>query len=213
MKLPWGGHKERGNGKAPGPAAYTPPSEDRDLAHLRPGDVISIWGDEDHVVTCVFDCAEGIGARRYTWTWSFLDDGSLIEHSADGQWHYSEHQIVPQGSALYSDLVGPGGLLEQFEARVRNDTVADDPVFVMLKERRYRVTSTGVVEATRRGDPPGLAPWTQLVSNPEENAYFSLVAADDETQGVLGLWTSHVCLSYGRPFEQSDITAIYRRGP
>jgi len=93
---------------------------------------------------------------------------------------------------------------------VRNDTVADDPVFIMLKDRRYRVTSTGTVAATRRGDPPGLAPWTQLLGNPEENVYFSLVAADDETQGVLGLWTSHVCLSYGRPLEESDITGIYR---
>jgi len=93
MKLPWGTHDDKGNGKAPEP--YTPSTEDHDLAHLRPGDGISIWGDEDHVVTCVFDCAEGIGARRYTWTWAFLDDGSIVEHSADGQWRYTEHQVLP----------------------------------------------------------------------------------------------------------------------
>lgn len=206
MKLPWDKHE--GNGKAPEP--YTPSTEDHDLGKLQPGDALALWGEGDKVVTCVFSCAEGIGARRYTWLWAFLDDGSLVEHSADGQWRYTEHQVVPQGSALYSDLVGPGGLLEQFEARVRNDTVGDDPVFVTLKDRRYRVTSTGTVEATRRGPAPGLGPWTQLLSNPDENVYFSLVAADDETQGALGLWTSHVCLSFGRPFEESDITGIYR---
>ena len=58
----------------------------------------------------------------------------------------------------------------------------------------------------------GVSGWDEARSRPEENVYFSLVAADDESQGVLGLWTSHVCLSYGRPFAESDITAIYRRG-
>ena len=47
-------------------------------------------------------------------------------------------------------------------------------VCALLKERRYRVTSTGKVEATRHGDVPGLAPWTQLLGNPEENVYFNI---------------------------------------
>jgi len=209
MKMPWDRNKERGNGKAP--EGYIPSTEDHDLATLRPGDAISVWGEGDLVVKSVFACAEGIGARRYTWTWMFLDDGSLVEHSADGQWRYTEHQIVPQGSALFSDLVGPGGLLEQFEARVRNDTVGDDPVFITLKERRYRVTSTGTVEATRLGEAPGLGPWVQLVSNPDDNVYFSLVAAHDEAQVEVGIWTTHVCLSFGRPLADSDLTRVYRK--
>jgi hypothetical protein len=207
MKLPWDN-----NARQNGPQRAGDPLDDQSFAGVEPGDAVSVWGEGNRLVTCVFDCAEGIGERGYRWRWVFLDDGSLVEQSADGRWRYTEHEVVPQGSALYSDLVGPGGLLEQFEARVRNDTVGDDPVFIELRGRRHRVTSTGTVGATRRGEAPRLSPWQQFVPNPEENVYFSLVAADDESQGVLGLWTSHVCLSFGRPLAESDVDAIYRRG-
>ena len=208
MKLPWDKSEHKN-----GPPADAPAEDgEHSFATLQPGDAISFWGEGDKVVTCVFDCREGIGERSYTWRWIFLDDGSLLEHSPDGRWRYAEHQIIPQGSSLFSDLVGPGGMLEVFEARVRNDTVGDDPVFVELRERRYRVTSTGTVEAQRRGSAPGLGPWTQLLTNAEENIYFSLVAADDEENGVLGLWTSHVCLSFGKPVTDTDVTGIYPRG-
>ena len=209
MKLPWDKADPHRNG-ATDPSALAG-ADEHSLAGLEPGDAISFWGEGDRIVTCVFECREGIGARSYTWRWMFLDDGSLVEHSGDGQWRYTEHQIVPQGTALYSDLVGPGGLLEQFEARVRNDTVGDEPVLTTLRDRHYRITSTGAVEAKRHGPPPGLSPWAQLLDNPQENVYFSLVAADDETQGVLGIWTSHVCLSFGRPIAETDVDGIYRR--
>jgi hypothetical protein len=107
--------------------------------------------------------------------------------------------------------VKSGGLLEQFEARVRNDSVGDNPVFVELRGRRYRATSTGTAEVKRRGEAPRLAPWDQFVADPNENVYFSLVAADDEAQGVLGIWTSHVCLSFGRPIAETDVDGVYRR--
>lgn len=212
MKLPWDRDGARRNGHSDDTdLSQTDPTDDRSFAGLLPGDAISFWGEGNRLVTCVYDCSEGIGERRYAWRWLFLDDGSLVEHSADGRWRYTEHEIVPQGSALFTDLVGKGGALEQFEARVRNDSVGDDPVMLDLRARRYRVTSTGTVAVTRHGDPPRLAPWTQLLKNPEENVYFSFVAADDETQGVLGLWTSHVCLSFGRPVSDTDVDGIYRR--
>ncbi|MGH2353400.1 MAG: hypothetical protein ACRDI2_01950 [Chloroflexota bacterium] len=212
MKLPWDKSVGRRNGSSGlSSLPRADPLDDQSFADLEPGDAISFWGEGNRLVTCVFDCAEGIGERRYTWRWLFLDDGSLIEHSADGRWRYTEHEIVPQGSALFSDLVGSGGLLEQFEARVRNDSVGDDPVFTELRSRRYRVTATGTVEVTRHGDPPRLAPWGQFVKSQEENIYFSLVAVDDETEGVLGLWTSHVCLSFGKPVGETDVDGIYRR--
>ena len=81
-----------------------------------------------------------------------------MESSADGWWRYAEHEILPQGSGRYAALVGRGGALEQFETRVRNDTVHDDPVLVELQGRRYRVTSTGTVEIARHGEPPASPP-------------------------------------------------------
>ncbi|HEV2121661.1 MAG TPA: hypothetical protein VGW38_02665 [Chloroflexota bacterium] len=211
MKLPWDRDDKAGRRNGPPGAADLRSPDPHDLGSLEPGDAVTFWGDGNKIVRTVIDCAEGIGARRYTWRWYFLDDGSLVEHSADGQWRYTEHEIVPQGSALFSEFVGTGGFLEQFEARVRSDTVGDNPVVVELRGRNYRITSTGIADINRRGDPPRLSPWAHLVQNPEENIYFSLVAIDDETQGVLGLWTSHVCLSFGSPISETDIDGIYRR--
>jgi len=73
-----------------------------------------------------------------------VDDGSIVEASLDGQWRYAKHEIVPQGSALFSDLVGSQGLLAQFEARVRDDSVAG--------ERGWSVTPVTPVTTT---GPPG----------------------------------------------------------
>lgn len=215
MRPPRDGDAKRRNGRSPD--RTLPPTgpggrlDEPDLATVSPGDAISFWGEGNRLVTCVFDCAEGIGERRYTWRWLFLDDGSLVESSPDGWWRYGEHEIVPQGSPRYAALVGSGGLLERFETRVRNDTVHDDPVTVELQGRRYRVTSTGTAEVTRHGEAPRLLPWQQFVADPADNVYFALVAEEDEGAGVLGLWTSHVCLSFGRPVSQTDVDGIYHR--
>jgi hypothetical protein len=213
MKLPWGNQPARRNGQSqpgalPGDDART---GEPDISCVAPGDAISFWGEGNRLVSCVFDCSEGIGDRQYSWRWIFLDDGSLVEDSADGWWRYAEHEIIPQGSGRYADLVGSGGALEQFETRVRNDTVHDDPVIVELQGRRYRVTSTGTVQVVRRGDAPRLTPWQQFVADREDNVYFSLVAAEDEAAGVLGIWTSHICLSFGRPVPRSDVDGVFHR--
>ena len=209
MKMPWDKDAARRNGPAGADALRA--ADEQELGDLEPGDALSFWGEGNRVVTCVFDCVEGLGEREYRWRWIFLDDGSLVEYSADGRWRYTEHEIVPQGSGRFSELVGPRGLLEQFEARVRDDTVGENPVIAELRGRRYRVTSTGTVAATLRGQPPRLGPWAQFVGNAERNVYFGRVAADEETEGVLGVWTSHVCLSFGRPIAETDVDGIYRR--
>ncbi len=212
MKLPW--DLDRRNGQDGSKRDQDPmrgTSEDRDLGDIEPGDAIDFWGEGHRVVTCVLECSERIGMREYAWRWSFLDDGSIVEASLDGQWRYAEHEIVPQGSALFSDLVGSKGLLEQFEARVRDDSVGDNPLFIELRSKRYKVTSTGTVAPKRRGEAPKLGPWAQFVKNPDENVYFSLVAAEDENDGVLGVWTSHVCLSFGKPISETDVNAVYRK--
>ena len=58
---------------------------------------------------------------------------------------------------------------------------------------------------------PRLTPWQQFVPNREDNVYFSLVGEEDEAAGVLGIWTSHVCLSFGRPVPRSDVDGVFHR--
>jgi hypothetical protein len=38
-----------------------------------------------------------------------------------------------------------------------------------------------------------------------------LVDIIDEERVGLGLWTAHVCLSFGEEFDPSDITAVFPR--
>lgn len=182
-----------------------------DLSTLEPGDAIAFWPEGDHVVRTVFECEETVGEHTYRWRWMFLDDGSLVECSADGEWRYTEHEILPQGSRSYEDLVGPGGALEVFEARVRDGTADDEPVLVPLRGRQYRVASTGTARVVQRGRESGLMPWTHFVADPSENVYFGLADTEDESQGALGIWTTHVCLSFGRRLSSTDIDRVYRR--
>jgi hypothetical protein len=191
--------------------AAAPASADRDLSTLEPGDAIAFWPDGDHVVVTVFQCEETVGAHTYRWRWMFLDDGSLLECSADGEWRYTEHELLPQGSKRYEELVGPGGALELFEARVRDSTADDEPVLVRLRGRDYSVASTGTVHAERRGAEPGLMPWTCFVSDPNENVYFGLADTSDQSQGAVGIWTTHVCVSFGGRLTDLDIDRVYRR--
>ncbi|MBI3977099.1 MAG: hypothetical protein HY331_02830, partial [Chloroflexi bacterium] len=176
-----------------------PPAADRVIGLLSPGDIIQFWVEGTRIVSTVLNCQETIGARTYGWQWSFLDDGTLVEHSADGEWRYREHEVIPQGSSLYEELVAPDGLLVQFEERVRAGTSGRQPVFVHLRDRVYRIANTGTLIAQRSGAQPTIEPWQAFSPDPKENVYFGLVNTEDDEDGVLGIWTSHVCLSFGRP--------------
>lgn len=181
------------------------------IGRLSPGDIVVFWLEGSRIVTTVFDCEETIGGRTTSWQWSFLDDGTLIEHSADGEWRYREHEIVAQGTALYEELVAPDGILVQFEERVRARVSGRQPVFVHLREKVYRVANTGTFIARRKGPPPPLEPWTAFSETPAENVYFGLVNVDDEDDAVLGIWTTHICLSFGSLLTPTDIDTVYRK--
>jgi hypothetical protein len=179
------------------------------LERLAPGDALDLWEEGHRVVTTVFAASETVAGRSYYWTWLFLDDGSLVEVSPDGTFRYREHQVIKQGSGLYEELVAQDGALVRFESRVRDGTSGRRPVEVTFEDRVYRIASTGMVVVQRRGATPALLPWQSFSDAEDQNVYFGLVDVADEDRVGLGLWTAHVCLSFGEPFDPSDITAIF----
>jgi hypothetical protein len=179
------------------------------LEALAPGDVLDIWAEGSLVVTTVFACSETVAGRSYHWKWIFLDDGTLVEISPDGTFRYREHRVVKQGSGLYEELVAQDGALVRFESHVRDGTSGRRPVEVTFEDRVYRIASTGMVAVDRRGEEPTLLPWQSFSDAEDQNVYFGLVDVENEDRVGLGLWTAHICLSFGAPFDPSDISAIY----
>jgi len=197
-----------GNGKGAGDAPT--PEDDAHLKALGPGDALEIWSEGSRIVQTAFDCNEMVSGRIYAWQWLFLDDGTLIEVSPDGYFRYTEHRLQKQGTGLYEELVAQDGALVRFEQRVRDNEVGHRPVQVTIDDRQYRITSTGTVSAHQRGQAPELLPWNAFSAESKENVYFGMVNVDDEEQVILGLWTDHVCLSFGKEFDPTDVTEIYR---
>lgn len=184
---------------------------DEDWERLEPGDAVIFWLKGSRIVDTIFDCSEVIEGRTIRWRWIFLDDGQLLEHSPDGEWLYPDHEIVRQGSPFYEELLAEDGALVRFEERVRAQTSARQPVYVMLRDKRYRITSTGTFGIRRKGKEPSLLPWQTFATEAKDNVYFGLVNSEDEDDGVLGIWTGHVCLSFGQALAPTDIEAVYRK--
>ena len=182
------------------------------LEAAEPGDAVDIWLESTYLVRTVFVCRERMGDRVTEWRWMFLDDGSLIEASSDGFFRYREHQVLRQGSALYEELVAQDGVLVRFEERVRQGISARRPVHVTIDGIEYRVASTGTAEMERRGDEPDILPWSSINRDPASNVYFGLVDTADEEHMALGLWTAHICISTGRPLEETQISGVFRQG-
>jgi hypothetical protein len=187
-------------------------SEEDPLKTLLPGDAVEIWADGTFVVKTVFLCREVVDGRSYEWRWMFLDDGSLIEVSLDGYFRYRDHRILKQGTGLYEELVAQDGALVRFEERVREGSSGRRPVHVSIDEKQYTISATGTLLAERLGDPPDLMPWGTIGNIADDNVYFSMYEDEQDENVVLGLWTTHVCLSFGKAFDPSDVTEIYRRG-
>ncbi len=182
------------------------------LGSLAPGDVVEIWDGGSPLVKTVIDCEETVDGKSYTWRWTFLDDGSLIEASPDGFYWYRTHAIVKQGTDLYEELVAQDGALVRFEERVREGSSGRRPVEATIDGKPYRLTGTGTVRVHQTGPDPDPLPWRSFDRNPDSNVYFGMVDVADESNVKLGLWTVHVCLSSGRELGETDVTAVYRRG-
>ena len=187
----------------------TPPPDGasrEDFFALRQGDVLDFWGKGDFVIKSVLICRETSASRTYEWRWIFLDDGSLVEVSPDGYYHYADHRVLKQGTGPYEEIVAQDGALVRFEAHVREGTSGRRPVHVTIDNRGFRVTSTGTVTVERLGAEPDIIPWASFSVNEDDNVYFGLEEDGVEDSFGLGLWTAHVCISLGTEFDPSDVT-------
>src|ERR1700674_1613451 len=128
------------------------------LRSLAPGDVVEIWDGGSPVVKTILDCEETVDGKSYTWRWTFLDDGSLIEASPDGFYWYRTLAIVKQGTDLYEELVAQDGALVRFEERVREGSSGRRPVEITIDGKPYRLTGTGTVRVRQTGPDPDPVP-------------------------------------------------------
>src|SRR5918912_1890605 len=189
------------------------------LESLLPGDVVSFWDRSDYVVQAVLECAEELNGRGVTWRWNLLDDGRVIEVTPEGTVLYERTEVVHQASADFEVLTSDpeqGGVLKAFEARVRQGTAARQPTLFEYRGNVYRVVSTGIFDARPMGQVgyPNLEVWRDInPSNPGDNVYFELEPtqdspADDAATEVLGIWTSHIALLFGRRLKPGDVQTI-----
>src|SRR6266568_8425365 len=190
---------------------------------LLPGDVISLWDGGDHVVEAVLECAEELNRRAVTWRWNLLDEGHMLSAAPEGNTLYTRTAILHQDSAEFETLTADadqGGVLKAFEARVRQGTAARNPTLFEYDGRVYRVVSTGIFAAQPVGQAsyPNETVWRDInPSNPGDNVYFELEPTEDVPPGdqsptdVLGVWTSHIALLFGRPMKNADVQTIYPR--
>jgi len=181
------------------------------LTSLLPGDSLEIWGSGTLVVKTALICQETVEDETTTWHWLFLDDGSLLEASPDGYFRYDRHQVHKQGTGLYEELVAQDGALVRFEERVRAGQSGRRPVGVTIDGTEYRISGTGTVRIQRLGEDCTLAPWQTIGKDADDHVYFGMVATSDDSSVGLGLWTQHLCLSFGKELGETDVTAVYKQ--
>ena len=192
------------------------------IESLLPGDVISFWDSGDCVVQAVLECHEELNRRETVWRWNVLDDGRLLEVGPDGTILYERTDVLHQDSVEFETLTSDpaqGGVLKAFEARVRQGTAARQPTLFEYGGSVYRVVSTGMFDARPLGETvyPNLPVWRDI--NPTDtgdNVYFGLEPTTDVPPGesgteVLGVWTTHIALLFGRTINSADVQSIYPR--
>jgi hypothetical protein len=196
------------------------------LETLLPGDVVSFWDDGDGVVEAVLECSENLNSRDTRWRWNLLDEGRMLSVAPEGDVLYRRTVVLHQADADFETLTSDpeqGGVLKSFEARVRTGTAARQPVLFEFGGRTFRIVSTGTFDAKPAGSrsfTPGayskLEVWRDIhPTDPGQNVYFELQPTEeDEASGettVLGIWTSHIALLFGREVHDADVQAIYPR--
>jgi hypothetical protein len=192
------------------------------IESLLPGDVVSFWDGGDAVVQAVLECREELNRRETVWRWNILDEGRVLEVTPEGTTLYERTDVLHQTSAEFEVLTADpaeGGVLKAFEARVRQGTAARNPTLFEYGDGVYRVVSTGIFAARPldRTEYPSLDVWRDInPSNPGDNVYFELEPTEDLPEGttgsdVLGIWTTHIALLFGRPLRAGDIQTIYPR--
>lgn len=204
------------------PNKLPPQGRQPTVEDLLPGDVVSFWDGGDNVVQAVLECREELNHRETVWRWNVLDEGKLLEVTPEGNTLYERTVVVHQNSADFETLTADpdqGGVLKAFEARVRQGIAARNPTLFEYEDSVYRVVSTGIFDARAIGAAayPNLDVWRDInPDNPGDNVYFELEPTTDLPEGtsgseVLGIWTTHIALLFGRPLKPGDIQTIYPR--
>lgn len=186
---------------------------------LLPGDVVSLWDGGDSVVQAVLECREELNGRETIWHWNVLDDGKVLEVTPEGNTMYERTVVLHQSSPEFETLTADpeqGGVLKAFEARVRQGIAARNPTLFEYDSTTYRVVSTGIFDARPLGQAqyPNIEVWRDInPTNPGDNVYFELEPTQDDAElpEVLGIWTTHIALLFGRPLKPADIQSIYPR--
>src|ERR1700682_1756059 len=202
------------------PSKPLPGSRQPSVESLLPGDVVSFWDGGDNVVQAALDCTEELNRRETAWRWNLLDEGKVLEITPEGTVLYERTVIVHQDSAEFETLTcdaEQGGALKAFEARVRQGTAARNPTLFEFGGHVYRVVSTGIFGAQRVGQVgfPNVDVWRDInPSNPGDNVYFELEPTQDVPTAqsgseVLGIWTSHIALLFGRPRGPGALSAHF----
>jgi hypothetical protein len=178
-------------------------------ADLQRGDVIVFWEGGDALVTATLDCWEDRDGRQDRWRWLFLSSGQVLETVGRTTTIYERGQVIERASVAFQRLTGSpeqDGVLQSFEARLRDGTSATDPVVFRMDDRAYRVQSTGTFLATRTG-PLDLDVWRDISATAGQNVYFRMQSSEGEQ--VLGVWTADIALLTGRPLLSSEIKGLY----
>src|SRR5438552_14284579 len=126
----------RAFGQEPTPAPLREPT----LPDLRPGDAVSFWDGQDDVVENVVRCREEMEGRASTWSWVLLSSGQVLEVAPDANALYIDSTVLQQGGeSFYSLTAEPehGGALKVFEARVRDESIAREPVHVDVLSKHW----------------------------------------------------------------------------
>jgi hypothetical protein len=183
-------------------------------AALGPGDVLTFWDGRAAIVTTALDCTEELHGRATRWRWLLLDDGRVLQVMGDALTLFERSELVPQGTPAFYRFTAPpeaGGLLRQFEERVRSGTAALEPVRWQGDDGAYTLRSTGTFRAHVAGAAPG-AVWADIADDPAENVYFTFEGYGGAVDGVvgLGIWTTHILLLFGRPLPPADVVGCYR---
>lgn len=182
----------------------TPPRETTPTT-LRPGDAIMAWNGDDRLVQTVLECEEQLNGRATDWRWILLDGETLLEVATGRTVYYHQTEVINQGTVEFPRLVGDqDGLLRVFEARVRDGSIAMNPVTFEHGGAAYQINSTGTF-AVVRSDGAAITSevWRDITPNEGDNVYTKLTGPQGSK--ALAVWTTHIAFLTGQEVGPADL--------